>query len=116
VAALHPLVLEDLLHLAFGDVALGQHDFAELLRGDAQFLHLFLETEALVDFLQRGEAELDGDGAEVQILVLFCHRRGQRPRFILCEDGGNARLIAEKNPMGRICGPSLDLAGPGANR
>jgi hypothetical protein len=56
VAALHPLVLEDLLHLAFGDVALGQHDFAQLLGGDAQLLHLLLEAEALVDLLQRGEA------------------------------------------------------------
>jgi hypothetical protein len=43
VAALHPLVLEDLLHLAFGDVALGQHDLAELLGGDAELLHLLLE-------------------------------------------------------------------------
>jgi hypothetical protein len=76
VAALHALVLEDLLHLAVGHVALGQHDLAQLLRGDAELLHLLLKAKALVDLLQRGEAKLDGDGPEVKILVRFRHRVG----------------------------------------
>jgi len=76
VPALHALVLEDLLHLAFRHVALGQHDLAELLGRDAQLLHLLLEPEAFVDLLEGGEPQLDGDRAEVKVLVRFRHKRG----------------------------------------
>ena len=92
LAPLLGLASKDLLRLLRGDVPLRQHDVAQPLGGRPELLDLGLEPEALVDPLESGESELDGQHAEILTGLGVTHgrhhfRQGGKTRKEYCRGG-----------------------------